>query len=310
MDHTKFNTPTNTKVLITGGAGFIGSHIADSLVDNAETTVYDNLSTGHSENLHPDVSLRNDTINNAERLTAAVEQADIVFHLAAQVSVQRSIEVPVSSHETNLDPILTIFEAARGSDTRVVFASSAAIYGEPECTPIDEDHPKEPNSPYGLEKLTADHYCRLYHDLYDVEAVALRYFNVYGPRQQAGDYSGVISIFREQALAGDPITVEGDGTQTRDFVHVDDVVQANLLAATADDAPGKGINVGTGTEITIRELAEAVKEATNSDSEIVHLEPREGDIEESVADISRARRTLGYEPEYDVYEGIKAYLGE
>ncbi|OYR41437.1 NAD-dependent epimerase/dehydratase family protein [Halorubrum sp. Eb13] len=309
MERTKLNS-SGTEVLIIGGAGFIGSHIADSLVDNANVTVYDNLSTGRSENLHPDVSLLNDTIRNPERLTGAVEQADLVFHLAAQVSVQRSIEGPIFSHETNLDPILTILEAARGSDTRVVFASSAAIYGEPEYTPIDEDHPKEPNSPYGLEKLTADQYCRLYHDLYDVEAVALRYFNVYGPRQQAGDYSGVISIFREQARAGDPITVEGDGAQTRDFVHVDDVVQANLLAATAEDAPGNGINVGTGTEITIRELAEAVRQATNSDSEIVHVEPREGDIKESVADISLARKELGYEPKYEIYDGIEAYLGE
>ena len=226
------------------------------------------------------------------------------------MSVQRSIENPVESHQTNLDPILTILEAARGTDTRVVFASSAAIYGNPEYTPIDEDHHKDPNSPYGLEKLSADHYCRLYHNLYGVEAVALRYFNVYGPRQQAGDYSGVISIFRDQALNDEPITVEGDGSQTRDFVHVDDVVRANLLAATHDDAPGKAFNVGTGTEISIRELAEVIKDVTASDSEITHVDPREGDIEESVAEISRARDVLDFEPEYDIYDGLDAYLGE
>ena len=302
-------SPERTKVAITGGAGFIGSHIADALVDSADITVYDDLSTGCVENVRSDVSLRRDTIQDAEQLTAAVDRADVVFHQAALVSVQRSIENPVTSHETNLDPILTVLEAARGTDTRIVFASSAAIYGDPRYTPIDEDHPKLPNSPYGLEKLTADHYCRLYHERYGVEAVALRYFNVYGPRQRAGDYAGVIATFREQALADDPITIEGDGTQTRDFVHVDDVVQANLLAATHDDSPGKAFNVGTGTSITIRELGEVIKETTNADSEIVHVDPRNGDVEESVADISRARQTLGYEPEYDIYEGIEAYLG-
>ncbi|GAB6878853.1 SDR family oxidoreductase [Halorubrum gandharaense] len=297
-------------VCITGGAGFIGSHIADQLHDDATVTVYDDLSTGNTSNLPSGATLVEGDVRNTAHLRQTVKQADLVFHQAAQVSVTRSIEDPVSSHETNLDPILTILEAARGTDTRVVFSSSAAIYGEPKYTPIDEAHPKDPNSPYGLEKLSADHYCRLYHDLYGVEAVALRYFNVYGPRQQAGDYSGVISIFREQALAGDPITIEGDGTQTRDFVHVDDVVQANLLAATSEDAPGKAFNVGTGTQITIRELAEAVKDATNSDSEIVHVDPREGDIDESVADISHAREILGYDPKYDIHDGIEAYLGE
>lgn len=297
-------------VIVTGGAGFIGSHIAGQLTATATVTIYDDLSTGQPANIPTETDLIEDSIRDRAHLRKIVKQADLIFHEAAQVSVQRSIENPVESHETNLDPMLTILEAARDTDTRVVFASSAAIYGEPEYTPIDEDHPKEPNSPYGLEKLTADHYCRLYHDLYGVEAVALRYFNVYGPGQQAGDYSGVISIFREQALNDEPITIEGDGTQTRDFVHIDDVVQANILAATSDHSPGKAFNVGTGTQITIRKLAEAIKDATNSDSEIIHVEPREGDIEESVADISRARETLGYEPEYEINKGIEAYLGD
>lgn len=295
--------------LVTGGAGFIGSHIADSVCEANDLYIFDDFSTGLHQNLPPEANIVETDLADTERLASTVESVDLVFHEAAQVSVQRSIDSPVKSHETNLDPILTILEAARGTDTRVVFASSAAIYGDPEYTPIDEDHSKDPNSPYGLEKLSADHYCRLYHDLYGVEAVVLRYFNVYGPRQQAGDYSGVIAVFREQALNDDPITIEGDGTQTRDFVHVDDVVQANLLAATHEEAPGKAFNVGTGTEITIRELAETIKEVTNSNSEIVHVEPREGDIEESAADVTRARETLGYEPKYDIHDGIEAYLG-
>ncbi len=297
-------------VLVTGGAGFIGSHIADSVGETNDLIVFDDFSTGSHDNLLPEATVVEADITDTERLASIVEAVDIVFHEAAQVSVQRSMDNPVESHETNLDPILTILEAARGTDTRVVFASSAAIYGDPEYTPVHEDHPKDPNSPYGLEKLSADQYCRLYHDLYDVETVALRYFNVYGPRQQAGGYSGVISIFRDQALNNEPITVEGDGNQTRDFVHVDDVVQANLLAATHEDAPGKAFNVGTGTEISIRDLAEVIKDITDSDSEITHVNPREGDIEGSVADIARARDVLNFEPDYDVYDGLAAYLGE
>jgi len=294
-------------VLITGGAGFIGSHIADAYSGVTQVSVYDNFSSGRRENVPADATVIEADVRDSDRLTAAVQDADIVFHHAAQVSVERSVEQPLESHDTNLDPLLTILEAARGTDTRVVFASSAAIYGEPEQLPVGESHPKAPASPYGLEKLAADEYCRLYHELYGVEAVALRYFNVYGPGQQAGDYAAVISIFREQALNDEPITVEGDGTQTRDFVYIDDVVQANILAATDDDAPGRAFNVGTGEQITIRELAESLKELTDSDSEIVHVEPREGDIDQSVANISRLRE-LGYEPNYDTVQGLERLL--
>ncbi len=297
-------------VLITGGAGFIGSHIADSVRETNDLYIFDNFSTGSYDNLSPEDIVVEADLTDTESLASTVEAVDVVFHQAAQVSVQRSIDNPVKSHETNLDPILTILDAVRGTDTRVVYASSAAIYGNPEYTPIDEDHPKDPNSPYGLEKLSADHYCSLYHDLYDVEVVSLRYFNVYGPGQQAGDYSSVISIFRDQAMNDEQITVEGDGNQTRDFVHVDDVVQANILAATHEDAPGKALNVGTGTAISIRELAEVIKDIIDSDSEITHVNPREGDIEESVADISHARDLLNLEPEYDIYNGLATYLGE
>lgn len=296
-------------VCITGGAGFIGSHIAESFSD-IDLYIYDNFSTGETENVPDNATVINADLRNTEQLARIVGGVDLVFHQAAQVSVQRSIEKPAWSHETNLDPILTILEAARGTETRVVFASSAAIYGHPENTPIDEDHPKSPTSPYGLEKLTADHYCRLYHDLYDVKAVSLRYFNVYGPRQQAGDYSGVVSIFRDQALRGDPITVEGDGTQTRDFVHIEDVVQANHLAASHEQAPGKAFNIGTGTQITIQELAEAIKNATDSNSDIIHVDSRDGDINKSVADISRAQEIIGYQPEYKINKGIMTYLND
>lgn len=295
-------------ILITGGAGFIGSHIADTVIENNDVTIYDDFSAGTLDNVPDEATIIEDDIRQEQRLADAVVDADIVFHQAAQVSVQWSVKNPAKSHTVNLDPLMTILETARGTDKRIVFASSAAIYGNPEYVPINESHPKDPTSPYGLEKLTADQYCHLYHDLYGVEAVALRYFNVYGPRQKGGDYAAVIPIFRDQAVNNEPITIEGDGTQTRDFVHIDDVVQANLRAATDNNAPGKAFNIGTGSQITIQELAETVKMITDSDSDIVHVAEREGDIEQSVADISRAREVLGYEPAYDMQSGLEAYL--
>ncbi|ELZ77941.1 NAD-dependent epimerase/dehydratase [Haloferax larsenii JCM 13917] len=271
--------------------------------------MYDNFSSGNRDNVPEEATVLEADLANTDKLTTAVENADVVFHHAAQVSVERSVEKPTTSHETNLEPSLHILEAARGTDTRVIFASSAAIYGHPEYVPIDESHPKQPSSPYGLEKLTADHYCHLYHDLYGVETTALRYFNAYGPRQQGGDYSGVISIFRDQARSGDDITVEGDGDQTRDFVHVDDIVQANLLAATTDEAVGESFNIGTGESISIRGLAETIQNVTETDSDIVHVDPREGDIDRSRADISKAQTVLGFEPEYSITDGLAEYLG-
>jgi len=294
--------------LVTGGGGFIGSHLADRLVDECTVTVYDNFSTGTEANVPQEASIIRADIRESEPLQTAVAEADVVFHEAAQVSVAQSIAEPTESHGVNIDPILTILEAARDTDTRVIFASSAAIYGHPQSIPIDESHPKKPTSPYGLEKLTADQYCRLYYDRYDVETVSLRYFNAYGPRQQGGDYSGVISIFRDQALADTEITIEGDGTQTRDFVHVDDIIEANLLAATCHEATGEAFNIGTGDSIEIRELAATIHEVTNSNADIVHVDPREGDIDHSEADIQKARNVLGFEPTYSVTDGLEAYL--
>ena len=295
--------------LVTGGGGFIGSHLADRLVDECAVTVYDNFSTGTETNVPQEASIIRADIRKSDPLQTAVAEADVVFHEAAQVSVAKSIAEPTESHEVNIDPILTILEAARDTDTRVIFASSAAIYGHPQSIPIDESHPKKPTSPYGLEKLTADQYCRLYHDRFGVETVALRYFNAYGPRQQGGDYSGVISIFRDQARADTEITIEGDGTQTRDLIHVDDIVEANIQAATSDKAVGEAFNIGTGNSIEIRELAATIHEITDSDADIVHVDPREGDIDHSEADIDKARNVLGFEPTYSITDGLEAYLG-
>lgn len=293
--------------LVTGGAGFIGSHLTDALVAEHDVAVFDDFSSGCRSNVHPDARLIEGSLEDEHRLTEAVGNADVVFHQAASVSVARSIEDPIGSHAVNVDGTLSVLEAARRHDTRCVLASSAAIYGQPDSVPIAESAPTTPESPYGLEKLSVDQYARLYNDLYDLPTVALRYFNVYGPRQTAGDYSGVISVFLKQALENEPITIHGDGTQTRDFVHVSDVIQANLRAMETD-AVGEAYNVATGETTTIVDLARTVRSVADSNSEIVHTDARIGDIDRSHADITKARKRLGYEPTIGLEEGLRNLL--
>lgn len=290
-------------VLITGGAGFIGSHVARELASVADVTVLD---TSEVPAIDLPETVTNETLDvrNDNALSTAVANAETVIHLAAAVSVARSTTDPLGTNAVNLDPMLSILEAAREHTTRVIFASSAAIYGHPQTLPIAETHPTYPTSPYGIQKLTGDHYARLYHDLYDLETVALRYFNVYGPGQSGGDYAGVVTAFISQALDNEPITVHGDGEQTRDFVFVDDVVQANRLAADTD-AVGEAFNIGTGSAITIRELAELIQDITDTHSDIVHTDARAGDIEHSKADIENAKIRLGYEPTVSLEEGLE-----
>ncbi len=298
-------TPTDKTVLITGGAGFIGSHIADEFVESNDVYILDDFSTGRRENVPDGAEVVEGDVRDEDLLADLVPDADIVFHEAAVVSVEASVESPLSTHAVTADGTLKLLEAARDGDPRVVLASSAAIYGDPETVPIPETAPTTPGSPYGVDKLTVDHYARVYADLYGLETVALRYFNVYGPRQVASDYSGVISIFLDQAQRGDPITVEGDGTQTRDFVHVSDVVQANVLAATTEHT-GEAYNVATGDDATILDIAETIRDVTDSSSSVTHVPPREGDIEESIADISKARDRLGFEPTVTLEEGLES----
>ncbi|EJN57925.1 NAD-dependent epimerase/dehydratase family protein [Halogranum rubrum] len=292
-------------ILVTGGAGFVGSHIADHLVEDNDVYVLDNLTSGDPDNVPDGAELVVDDIRNAGAFDS-VPDADVVFHQAALVSVPASIDEPTRSHAINVAGSLNVLEYARDVDARVVLASSTAVYGDASTLPTPESEPITPNSPYGIDKATVDRYARTYHELYGVETVALRYFNIYGPRQ-GGEYSGVISIFLEKALNDDPITVHGDGSQTRDFVHVDDVVQANLLAATTEHV-GEAYNVGTGREVSVRELAETIREVTGSDSEIVYTESREGDIDRSVADLGKAREKLGYVPRVGVSEGLAGFV--
>jgi len=298
---------TNSTIVITGGAGFIGSHLANSLVDHNEVIVFDNLSTGDQTQLDPDIRVIEGDIRDEKLTQQTISGADVVFHEAAEVSVQRSVENPTQSNDINIVGSLNVLEAARKADARVVVASSAAIYGTPTEVPLTEAEPTTPASPYGIQKLTLDHYTRVYHEQYGMDTIALRYFNVYGPRQTAGDYSGVISIFADQAASGDPITVEGNGSQTRDFIHIDDIVRANIAAATTENV-GKAYNIGTGHEITIKELAETIHEVSGSKSEITHVEPRANEIPRSCADISKANEELGFEPQTKLSEGLKTLL--
>jgi len=293
------------RILVTGGAGFIGSHITDALVADNEVVILDDLSTGSLDNVPAEAEFVEGDVRDREAMSSVMEGVDIVFHHAAIVSVEQSVEDPELTHDVTTRATIQLLEFARRESARVILASSAAVYGQPESVPITETDQTEPTSPYGLAKLHADQYVRLYAELYNVEAIPLRYFNVYGPRQTAGDYSGVISIFLEQAQAGGPITVHGDGTQTRDFVHVSDVVQANLLAAT-EGTPGTAYNIGTGETISILELAETIREAvaTEVPIRIEHIDKREGDIDESQAAIGRATDDLGFRPTIRLQDGL------
>ena len=295
--------PTDQTVLVTGGAGFIGSHLVDALRRRNEVRVLDNLSSGDRERVPADVELIVGDIRDDETVREAAAGVDVIFHEAAQVSVAASMEEPLETHAANATGTLHVLEAARQADATVVLASSAAVYGDPESVPIDESHPTNPKSPYGQSKLAAEQYAQLYSECYDVETVGLRYFNVYGPRQSM-EYAGVITIFLEQARQDDPLTVHGDGTQTRDFVFVGDVVRANLLAATQGDS-GAVYNVGTGRSISIRELAELIIEVTNADSSIEHVEARSGDIERSQAVIESIREDFGFEPSVGLTDGLR-----
>lgn len=288
------------RVLVTGGSGFIGGAIADSYRNEANVRILD---VDPDPVAPADIEVIDGDVRDPETVDAAMAGVDVVFHEAARVSVSASIDDPLESHAINATGTLQVLEAAREHDARAVVASSAAVYGDPDGVPVTETDSLDPTSPYGMNKLAVDHYVRLYNDLYGLEAVALRYFNVYGPGQPGGDYAGVIDVFFDQARNGDPLTVHGDGQQTRDFVHIDDVVRANRLAAETDRV-GRAFNVGTGDSVTIERLAELVRDTVGSDPPIVHTDPREGDIRHSRADTTRATNELGFDATVDLVDGL------
>lgn len=298
------------KALVTGGAGFIGSNIAIELARLGHTVaVLDDLSSGARENLDGRNSIRfvEGSILDETALAAAIDGAEVVFHLAASVGNKRSIDAPLVDSEINVLGTLKVLEAARRAGTRkIVASSSAGIYGELMTLPIDEDHPIRPLTPYGSSKLCGENHCLAYANVHGIEAVCLRYFNVYGPHQRFDAYGNVIPIFVFKALAGDPITVFGDGEQTRDFVNVADVVQANLKAGFVSGATG-AYNIGSATRITINHLVEALGR-TGLSLQVGHGPERPGDVRDSLADISRAREAFGFEPATTLDDGLAEYV--
>ncbi len=297
--------------LVTGGAGFIGSHLVAALVaGGSRVTVLDNLSSGYRENIAPyedSLSFIAGDIRDEATLARAVKGCKTVFHLAAEVFVPRTIEDPVESATINDLGTLKVLEAARHNGVkRVVLSSSCAVYGNPDRMPIHENTPVKPLSPYAVQKLAGEHYAALYHDFYGLETVRLRYFNVYGPRQDPSlPYSGVISIFRDRAGRGEAPVIYGDGEQSRDFIFVADVIQANLLAARQSGISGKAFNIGTGRATTINRLWEAVGNLAKV-SQVPEYKPaREGDIRTSVAAIRLAEEELGFQAKTFPEEGLE-----
>lgn len=281
-------------ILITGAAGFVGSYLTDVLVDQNEVIALDHFNTNSRDQVSNEATIVEGDIRDQKTIHHAAEDVDLIFHQAALKSISTSIENPLETHTVNVDGTLALLEVARDIDARVIIASSAAIYGEQSELPIPETAPTQPLSPYGIQKLAIDHYSRLWHDLYGLETVVLRYFNIYGRRVSGSEFCGVVGSFIDQASNG-RITVDGDGAQTRDFVHISDVVQANLLAATTDHV-GYAYNIGSGRGISIDELAHTVREYVNSSAEIIYTDERVADTENSLASITRAQEKLRYEP--------------
>ena len=299
------------KVIVTGGAGFIGSHLVQELLKHGhQVIILDNLSTGRLSNIEfllddKNVAFVRGSLNNLPLLRRLFSGTDFVFHQAAVPSVPRSIKDPRTSHRANATGTLNVLLAARDNGVKkVVFASSSSVYGDTPTLPKVEDMAPNPQSPYAVTKLAAENYCRVFEQVYGLKTVCLRYFNVYGPRQDPGSpYAAVIPLFINSALDEKSPVIFGDGEQTRDFTFVKDVVTANILAA---ESPATGIfNVGSGSRVTINHLAELINKIVgDSKIKVVHREVRPGDILHSLADISRAE-TFGFRPRYTLEEGLR-----
>jgi UDP-glucose 4-epimerase len=296
--------------LITGGAGFIGSNIAKALVEQGwGVRVLDDLSSGYRENLEGlPVDFQHGDVRDAEAVMDAVAGCEVVFHLAAAVGNKRSIDDPIGDSSINVLGTLQVLEAARKLGVRkIVASSSAGIYGELRTMPIHESHPIDPLTPYGASKLCMEKQCLAYAATHGIEAVALRYFNVYGPNQRFDAYGNVIPIFVFNALQGRPITIFGDGRQTRDFVNVADVVQANIKAAVAVGVSG-AFNIASATQTCIFDLADAIRDGLGIPVDIEFGPLRPGDVEHSRADIEAAVCAFGYRPKVTMETGLPEYL--
>ena len=299
-----------TRYLVTGGAGFIGSHLAEALVERGERVrVLDDLSTGRRENLAAvagHIELLVGDVADPDTAGQAVAGCDVVLHLAAIPSVQASLEDPRRTHQVNVGGTLNVLEAARRAGVRrVVFASSTALYGDHTALPLREELPPRPLSPYAASKAAGEMYCAAFRTSYGLPAVALRFFNVYGPRQDPGNpYSGVVSIFAARMARGERPVIYGDGRQTRDFVYVADVVRAILLACEREAAVGAALNVAAGRQTSILELAAALNQVLGTQIEPTFAPARAGEVRFSEGDARRARQVLGWEARIPLREGL------
>lgn len=298
------------KVLVTGGAGFIGSHLAGRLLElGYQVRILDNFATGRRSNLatfHGEVEVIEGDIQSAERAYAAARGCELVFHQAALPSVPRSIQDPLTSNASNVTGLLNVMLAARDSGVRrVIYASSSSVYGANPDLPKSERMAPLPISPYAVAKLAGEGYCRSFGEVYGLQTVAIRYFNVFGPRQDPrSQYAAVIPNFITALLAGEQPLIYGDGEQSRDFTYVENVVQGNLLAAEADGVAGRVYNIACGRRVSLNELFGELRELIGADLQPRYTQARPGDVKHSLADISAARADLGYEPEVLLREGL------
>ncbi len=302
-------------VLVTGAAGFIGSNLTDRLLElGANVVGLDNLFNGRLSNLESAMEnemfkFHKGDIRDLDLLMDLFMDIEIVFHEAAFTSVPQSVKMPANCNDVNINGVINILNAARRADVeKVLFASSSSIYGDTPALPKKETMRRVPISPYGVAKLAGEAYMQVYSHVYDLNTVSLRYFNVFGPRQKDSTYSGVIAIWLGKLIRDEDLLVFGDGKQSRDFTYIEDVVQANLLAAESD-VSGEIFNIGAGSPITLNELATIMLRISGKeDLEITYTDPRPGDITHSYADISKAKEMLNFSPQYDQEEGLRDYF--
>jgi len=301
----------NARILVTGGAGFIGSHLVDRLSSENEVIVLDNLASGSLTNLEQSkdhITLIKGDILDKPMIESIVADVEFIFHLAANVGNIKSIEDPYFDMEVNIKGTLNLLEACLNSNVRkFVYSSSAAIYGDAIYLPIDESHPLNPESPYAVSKLAAEKYCFAFHKVHGIPTIALRYFNVYGPRQGSSQYANVIPIFFRRIRDKEPLTIFGDGNQTRDFINVKDVVAANILAAETEEVLGI-FNIASSKSTSVNELADYVIDITNYQTKRIYAPPRKGEVLHSLADISASKRSLGFSPSMNIADGLRQYF--
>jgi len=297
--------------LVTGGAGFIGSHLAQALVEAGnKVRILDNFSTGKEENIShllDDIEVVRGDLRDLDTVRKAVKGVEFVFHEGALPSVQKSVGDPLTTNHVNITGTLHVLMAARDEGVqRVIYAASSSAYGDSPTLPKTETMTAKPLSPYAVQKYTGEHYCRVFYDLYGLETVSLRYFNVFGPRQDpTSQYAAVIPRFITALAKGEPPTVYGDGEQTRDFTYIDNVVEANLRAARAGGAAGEVINIASGAQYSLNDVLRLLRGILRTDIEAVYTDPRPGDVRHSLADISKARSLLGYAPKVTFEEGLR-----